>query len=85
MRSPTNNTLSCLKSPDQTNHPSVRPQESGEDGRSRSELLQELQEVKGDAASTKEELNCYRELSHKLQEEIEVQTAPHVTAEDRVS
>ncbi|XP_051949411.1 A-kinase anchor protein 9 [Xyrauchen texanus] len=36
-----------------------------------SELLQELQEVKGEAASTKQELNCYRELSHKLQEEIE--------------
>ncbi|XP_067267418.1 A-kinase anchor protein 9 isoform X2 [Chanodichthys erythropterus] len=46
--------------------------ESGEDGRSLSELLQELQEVKGEATSTKEELNCYRELSHKLQEEIEM-------------
>ncbi|XP_067282525.1 A-kinase anchor protein 9 isoform X2 [Pseudorasbora parva] len=44
--------------------------ESGEGGQS--ELLQELQEVKGQAASTKEELNCYRELSHKLQEEIEM-------------
>ncbi|XDV33472.1 hypothetical protein PO909_003874 [Leuciscus waleckii] len=31
-----------------------------------------LQEVKGQAASTKEELTCYRELSHKLQEEIEM-------------
>ncbi|XP_051727852.1 A-kinase anchor protein 9 isoform X8 [Ctenopharyngodon idella] len=47
-------------------------EESGEDGRSLSELLQELQEVKGEATSSKEELNCYRELSHKLQEEIEM-------------
>lgn len=53
---------------------SFLPQESGEGGRSLSELLQELQEVKGEASSTREELNCYRELSHKLQEEIEVQT-----------
>ncbi|XP_058609416.1 A-kinase anchor protein 9 [Onychostoma macrolepis] len=43
--------------------------ESGEGGQSLSELLQE---VKGQAASAKEELNCYRELSHKLQEEIEM-------------
>ncbi|KAL1254810.1 hypothetical protein QQF64_012871, partial [Cirrhinus molitorella] len=42
---------------------------SDERGLSLSELLQE---VKGEAASTKEELNCYRELSHKLQEEIEM-------------
>ncbi|XP_048059366.1 LOW QUALITY PROTEIN: A-kinase anchor protein 9 [Megalobrama amblycephala] len=47
-------------------------EESGEDGQSLSELLQELQEVKGEATSTKEELNCCRELSHKLQEEIEM-------------
>ncbi|XP_052388859.1 A-kinase anchor protein 9 isoform X4 [Carassius gibelio] len=42
---------------------------SAEGGQSLSELLEE---VKGQAASTKEELNCYRELSHKLQEEIEM-------------
>ncbi|XP_051520018.1 A-kinase anchor protein 9 isoform X3 [Myxocyprinus asiaticus] len=39
---------------------------------SMSELLEELQEVKGEAASTKQELNSYRELSHKLQQEIEM-------------
>ncbi|KAI7798415.1 putative A-kinase anchor protein 9 [Triplophysa rosa] len=37
-----------------------------------SEILQQLQEVKGEAASTKEELKCYRELSHKLQEDTEM-------------
>lgn len=49
-------------------------QVSDESGQSMSELMQELQEVKGQVASTKEELNCFRELSHKLQEDIEVQT-----------
>lgn len=43
-----------------------------------SEILQQLQEVKGEAASTKEELKCYRELSHKLQEDIEVSTDERV-------
>ncbi|KTG33014.1 hypothetical protein cypCar_00043966, partial [Cyprinus carpio] len=52
-------------------HPRPLPpaEASAEGGQSLSELLQE---VKGQAASTKEELNCYRELSHKLQEEIEM-------------
>ncbi|XP_016303745.1 A-kinase anchor protein 9-like [Sinocyclocheilus anshuiensis] len=53
-----------------THHRLSPPAEaSGEAGQSLSELLQE---VKGQAASTKEELNCYRDLSHKLQEEIEM-------------
>ncbi|XP_076862757.1 A-kinase anchor protein 9 isoform X3 [Brachyhypopomus gauderio] len=37
-----------------------------------SELLQELQEVKGEAAATKEELNSYVERSVKLQDEIQL-------------
>lgn len=43
------------------------------------EILQQLQEVKGEAASTKEELKCYRELSHKLQADTEVSTDEVVT------
>ena len=38
-----------------------------------SELLQELQEVKAEAAAAKEELNYSKELSQKLQEQIQVQ------------
>ncbi|XP_030644356.1 A-kinase anchor protein 9 [Chanos chanos] len=37
-----------------------------------SELLQELQEVRDEAAATKEELSSYRERSDKLQEELQV-------------
>uniref|UniRef100_A0A3Q1JLZ9 A kinase (PRKA) anchor protein 9 n=1 Tax=Anabas testudineus TaxID=64144 RepID=A0A3Q1JLZ9_ANATE len=37
-----------------------------------SELLLELQEVRNDAASTKEELNSYRHHNEKLQEELQV-------------
>ncbi|XP_073677647.1 A-kinase anchor protein 9-like [Garra rufa] len=56
-----------------THHtPQTSTEVSVENGQSLSELLQELQEVKGEAVSTKEELNCYRELSHKLQEDIEM-------------
>ncbi|XP_056596754.1 A-kinase anchor protein 9 isoform X3 [Triplophysa dalaica] len=47
-------------------------QTSREEDGSTSELLHELQEVKDEAASTKEELNNYRECSLKLQEQIEV-------------
>ncbi|XP_059411389.1 A-kinase anchor protein 9-like [Carassius carassius] len=58
---------------DLLNHMRTRPSHhrlvSGEASQS---LSEQLQEVKGQAASTKEELSCYRELSHKLQEEIEV-------------
>ncbi|XP_056116452.1 A-kinase anchor protein 9 [Rhinichthys klamathensis goyatoka] len=52
-----------------TYHRPLIAEESGEDSRLLSQLLQE---VKGQAASTKEELTCYRELSHKLQEEMEM-------------
>ncbi|GLD59179.1 A-kinase anchor protein 9 [Lates japonicus] len=38
----------------------------------RTELLQELQEVRNNVASTKEELNSYRQLNEKLQEELQV-------------
>ncbi|XP_028824948.1 A-kinase anchor protein 9-like isoform X4 [Denticeps clupeoides] len=37
-----------------------------------SELLQELQEARDVAASTKEELSCYQERSEKLQEELQI-------------
>lgn len=50
----------------------VSLQASLEGDQSTAELLQELQEVKGEAAATKEELSSYRERSLKLQEEIEV-------------
>ncbi|XP_047675126.1 A-kinase anchor protein 9 isoform X3 [Tachysurus fulvidraco] len=40
-----------------------------------SKLLQELQEVKHEAAATKEELNSYIELSLKLQEQIQARDA----------
>lgn len=50
----------------------ISQQTSREEDGSTSELLQELQEVKDEAASTKEELNNYRECSLKLQEQIEV-------------
>ncbi|KAA0709890.1 A-kinase anchor protein 9 [Triplophysa tibetana] len=52
-----------------------RPDSSDEvtgSNQSVTEILQQLQEVKGEAASTKEELKCYRELSHKLQEDTEM-------------
>ncbi|XP_065139904.1 A-kinase anchor protein 9 isoform X3 [Paramisgurnus dabryanus] len=49
-----------------------RPESSDEVSDGSQSVSRELQEVKGEAASTKEELNCYRELSHKLQEEIEI-------------
>ncbi|KAI2653257.1 A-kinase anchor protein 9 [Labeo rohita] len=56
-----------------THHrPLTSTEVSDESGQSMSELMQELQEVKGQVASTKEELNCFRELSHKLQEDIEM-------------
>ncbi|XP_039977214.1 A-kinase anchor protein 9 isoform X2 [Xiphias gladius] len=38
----------------------------------RTELLQELLEVRNDVASTKEELNSYRQHNEKLQEELQV-------------
>lgn len=50
----------------------ISQQTSREVDGSTSELLQELQEVKDEAASTKEELNSYRERSLKLHEQIEV-------------
>lgn len=43
-----------------------------EDRADMSELLQELQQVRNDAASTKEELNCYRQHKEKLQEDLQV-------------
>ncbi|XP_051526692.1 A-kinase anchor protein 9-like isoform X2 [Myxocyprinus asiaticus] len=51
---------------------------------STSELLQELQEVKGEAVSTKEELNSYRERSLKLQEEIEIRDASIAQLKEKV-
>ncbi|XP_018605786.2 A-kinase anchor protein 9 isoform X2 [Scleropages formosus] len=45
---------------------------SEEDPAAISELLQELKEVKEEAAATKEELSNYRERSEKLQEELQV-------------
>ncbi|XP_052439421.1 A-kinase anchor protein 9 isoform X2 [Carassius gibelio] len=58
---------------DLLNHMRSRPSHhrlvSGEASQS---LSEQLQEVKGQAASTQEELSCYRELSHKLQEEMEM-------------
>ncbi|XP_026145936.1 A-kinase anchor protein 9-like [Carassius auratus] len=58
---------------DLLNHMRSRPSHhrlvSGEASQS---LSEQLQEVKGQAASTQEELSCYRELRHKLQEEMEV-------------
>ncbi|XP_066525977.1 A-kinase anchor protein 9 isoform X2 [Hoplias malabaricus] len=45
--------------------------ECEEDSRSASNLLQELQQVKDEAAETKEELTTCRELSLKLQEQIQ--------------
>lgn len=44
-----------------------------------SELLQELQGVKQEAAATKEELNSYIEQSLKLQEQIQVLYCRFVT------
>ncbi|XP_042609849.1 LOW QUALITY PROTEIN: A-kinase anchor protein 9-like [Cyprinus carpio] len=44
----------------------------------------ELQEVKGEAAATKEELNSFRERSLKLQEDIEVRDASIAELKDRV-
>ncbi|XP_077086261.1 A-kinase anchor protein 9 isoform X2 [Siphateles boraxobius] len=52
-----------------TYHRPLITEESGEDRQLLSELLQE---VRGQAASTEEELTCCRELSLKLQEEIEM-------------
>uniref|UniRef100_A0AAR2IQJ5 Pericentrin/AKAP-450 centrosomal targeting domain-containing protein n=1 Tax=Pygocentrus nattereri TaxID=42514 RepID=A0AAR2IQJ5_PYGNA len=43
-----------------------------EDSSKVSELLQELQEVKGEAAATKEELSSCKDISQKLQEQIQV-------------
>ncbi|XP_035849224.1 A-kinase anchor protein 9 isoform X4 [Sander lucioperca] len=43
-----------------------------EDRANMAELLQELQEFRNDAASTKEELNCYRQHNEKLQEDLQV-------------
>ncbi|XP_026145231.1 A-kinase anchor protein 9 isoform X2 [Carassius auratus] len=58
---------------DLLNHMRSRPSHhrlvSGEASQS---LSEQLQEVKGQAASTQEELSCYRELRHKHQEEMEV-------------
>ena len=45
-----------------------------------SELVQELQEVRREAAATKEELNSYIESSLKLQEQIQV---PSLYTSDR--
>ncbi|KAL7858832.1 hypothetical protein AOLI_G00189340 [Acnodon oligacanthus] len=44
---------------------------SEEDSSKVSELLRELQEVKGEAAATKEELGSCKEISQKLQEQIQ--------------
>uniref|UniRef100_UPI0037E8D6CB A-kinase anchor protein 9 isoform X2 n=1 Tax=Semicossyphus pulcher TaxID=241346 RepID=UPI0037E8D6CB len=46
-----------------------------EDKADMSELLQELQEVRNDAASTKEELNSYKQNNEKLQEDLQVREA----------
>ncbi|XP_045077909.1 A-kinase anchor protein 9-like isoform X2 [Coregonus clupeaformis] len=45
---------------------------SEDDGAAASELLQELQEVRDEAAATKEHLNSFRECSDKLQNELQV-------------
>ncbi|XP_067468950.1 A-kinase anchor protein 9 isoform X1 [Thunnus thynnus] len=45
---------------------------AGEDRANKTELLKELQEVRNDADSTKEELNSYRQHNEKLQEDIQV-------------
>uniref|UniRef100_A0A8C1X4U9 A kinase (PRKA) anchor protein 9 n=1 Tax=Cyprinus carpio TaxID=7962 RepID=A0A8C1X4U9_CYPCA len=47
-------------------------------------LLQELQEVKGQAAATREELRSFQERSLKLQEEIEVRDASITELKDKV-
>lgn len=39
------------------------------------ELLQELQGVKGEAAATREELERCRDLSQRLQEQMQVQNS----------
>ncbi|XP_078146258.1 A-kinase anchor protein 9 isoform X1 [Centroberyx gerrardi] len=45
---------------------------SEEEGASVTELLQELQQVRKDAATTKEELNSYRQRTEKLQDDLQV-------------
>ncbi|KAM3858147.1 A-kinase anchor protein 9 [Diretmus argenteus] len=45
---------------------------SEEKGASVTELLQELQEVQNDAAATKEDLTSYRQLTEKLQDDLQV-------------
>ncbi|XP_049891352.1 A-kinase anchor protein 9 isoform X3 [Epinephelus moara] len=46
--------------------------QADEDQANMSELLQELQQVKNDSASTKDELNSYRQRNEKLQEDVQV-------------
>ncbi|KAK1788985.1 hypothetical protein P4O66_015880 [Electrophorus voltai] len=58
-----------LKSAEQTGHPAQVTQDRS---RQMEGLLQELQEVKGQAAAMKEELDCCKERSQKLQEEMQV-------------
>ncbi|XP_035391455.1 A-kinase anchor protein 9 isoform X3 [Electrophorus electricus] len=57
-----------LKSAEQTGHPAQVTQDRS---RQMEGLLQELQEVKGQAAAMKEELDCCKERSQKLQEEMQ--------------
>ncbi|XP_043088962.1 A-kinase anchor protein 9 [Puntigrus tetrazona] len=57
---------------------------SQEDDRSTTELLQELQEVKGEAAVSREELRSLRERGLKLQEEIQVRDASIAELKDKV-
>uniref|UniRef100_A0A3B4D8S2 Pericentrin/AKAP-450 centrosomal targeting domain-containing protein n=1 Tax=Pygocentrus nattereri TaxID=42514 RepID=A0A3B4D8S2_PYGNA len=58
-----------------TRPPHTPAQAMGDDSAAMEELLQELQEVKGEAAATKEELDSCRVLSQKLQEQIELKEA----------
>ncbi|KAL6473360.1 hypothetical protein MHYP_G00169210 [Metynnis hypsauchen] len=58
-----------------TRPPHTPAQAMGDENTAMEELLQELQEVKGEAAATKEELDSCRVLSQKLQEQIQVKEA----------
>ncbi|XP_036433742.1 A-kinase anchor protein 9 isoform X2 [Colossoma macropomum] len=58
-----------------TRPPHTPAQSMGDDSTAMEELLQELQEVKGEAAASKEELDSCRELSQKLQEQIKLKEA----------
>ncbi|KAG7458289.1 hypothetical protein MATL_G00236630 [Megalops atlanticus] len=49
-----------------------------------SEILRDLEEVREEAAATKEELNSYRERSAKLQEELEVRDVSLAQLQDKL-